>query len=712
MRIRSLAIAGGATMLVVGMGLQAQEGERRFGARAEVVEVQVPVTVSEGGLPVRGLTIENFQVFEGRTRQQIVGFEVIDLAAIDSGPGAAFDSEIPLSARRHFLLLFDLSFSSPGSVVKAREAARNLVATALHSTDLVAVATYAETRGAELALGFTADRTQLEAALTSLGLLDPVARKADPLKLVLQPELEQVIASGGGRTLGPTDGGGANIDGIMLEAIRDLSTFTARAERTAQINQILNLSGSLEELAGFLAAASGRKHVIYLSEGFDSSVILGTEDRGRMEEIQREAQSGNFWRVDSDERFGDSSAQSGFFEMLEQFRRCDCAIQAVDIGGVRAGAVAGGVEENQPVGQNGLFIMANQTGGELYRNYNNLSEAMAKLLDRTSVAYMLTLAPEEPALDGSYHPIEVRLTGASKRARVTHRPGYFAPRPYTELSPEERRFATAERILEGKEGGELGSSVLAVAFEGQAGRAQVVAYVEIDGFSLRQGHSGRQLPIEIFAYAIGEEGSASDYFSQGVMLDLEEVGAALDVRGFKFVGRLDLGPGKYEIRVLARNAATGVAGLSKTEVVVPSFADAEPALLPPLFIESRGLWLVGQERSTPGRDTRSPLISDGRSLVPSARPILKGGQSIPMMLLAHNLEPGAVTARGRLVSLADAGEVPVEITVDSRGVLAGAERVAATLHPGKVEGQGDYRLEVELDGAAGSLSSSIRVIVY
>ena len=93
--------------------------------------------VVRDGEPVRGLEATDFAVWEGRRKLPVAGFEVLDLAAAGPPPvGAA-------AARRHFLFLFDLAFSEPKSIVRARRAAASLLPR-LHSSDLVAVATIAD----------------------------------------------------------------------------------------------------------------------------------------------------------------------------------------------------------------------------------------------------------------------------------------------------------------------------------------------------------------------------------------------------------------------------------------------------------------------------------------------------------------------------------------------------------------------------------------
>ena len=52
------------------------------------------------------VTAENFAVYRDKERQPITGFDAVDLASL---PGADA-AEVPVPARRHFLMLFDLSF--------------------------------------------------------------------------------------------------------------------------------------------------------------------------------------------------------------------------------------------------------------------------------------------------------------------------------------------------------------------------------------------------------------------------------------------------------------------------------------------------------------------------------------------------------------------------------------------------------------------------
>ncbi len=125
----------------------------RFEDTSDVLAIEVPINVvGRDGKPVRGLTAADFEVFDEGDRQAVTNFEVVDLDVLtpQGKPTAAAVAPVrdlsqePLdsTARRHFLLLFDLTFSSPTAVLRARLAAREFLLNALHPTDLAAVATF------------------------------------------------------------------------------------------------------------------------------------------------------------------------------------------------------------------------------------------------------------------------------------------------------------------------------------------------------------------------------------------------------------------------------------------------------------------------------------------------------------------------------------------------------------------------------------------
>ena len=86
----------------------------------------------------------------------------------------------------------------------------------------------------------------------------------------------------------------------------------------------------------------------------------------------------------------------------------------------------------------------------------------------------------------------------------------------------EKRLTTAQALLGEEVGGDLKASALAAAFDAP-GKKYVPVLIEAEGKSLLEGVSGDQLPVEMFVYALDEEGTVRDYFVRQMTLDLGQV---------------------------------------------------------------------------------------------------------------------------------------------------------------------------------------------
>ncbi|MEA2693866.1 MAG: hypothetical protein QOJ16_3253 [Acidobacteriota bacterium] len=689
--------------------------ERFAGAATNVVAIEIPVEVVKDGQPVRGLAAADFEVAEGRKKLKVTGFDVVDLATASNQPGtAALAPLAPLAiaARRHFLLLFDFAFSDPKSIVKARQAARDLVLKALHPSDLVAVVTYSAAQGSQLALDFTSDRRQIDWAIENLGRPLDRGKTADPLRLVVA----QVPAVGGQQDLGTANGSpdpslGTDAFGAPGSA---LGAQADRQNRQEQQNRVLALSRSLADLAKTLGNVDGRKYVVYLSEGFDGSLMTGrVESRDEMQQ-QTQADPVNPtatvdpatqpWATDTEARHGDTRTLNRLEKTFEELRRADCVIQAVDIGGLRGGGAGNGREA--------LFSLAKETGGELYENYNDLGGAMGQMLTRTSVTYVLTVQPEDLKLDGAYHRITVGLKSAPRGTRVVAKPGYYAPKPFAQRNPLERMLDAADAIVGGTEGGAIATSVLAAAFRPAAGAAAYVpVLIEVDGPGLLANQPGDVVPTEIYSYALDGAGAVRDFFSQNLGLDLVKVGPQVKQGGLKFFGHLDLPAGDYSLRVLVRNGKTGAYGLKVVAVKVPAFAQAGPFLLPPFFPEPPGRWLLTREAQrgavAAGQEVPYPFMMREEPYIPASRPVLGAGRDAKLSLVVYNLGEGEVHASAKVLG-ADGKEMqPAVLTVTDRerGSAARPDRLTASLK-GPELAPGEYQLEISVTSGSGARQTS------
>ncbi|MFL6194552.1 MAG: VWA domain-containing protein [Thermoanaerobaculia bacterium] len=717
-RVHGRRLAAMAVFCLALPAVPALGAEQRFSESTEVTVVEVPVQVLKDGQPVRGLTAADFEVYQGREKQAVTGFEVLDLASAAARPDAA--RRLPMSARRRFVLLFDLGFSKPNSLARARQSARDLLSQAFHSTDLIAVAAYLPSKGPQFLLGFTSDRA---AVLAALDRLDPMRNpqalagggfdmSSDPLMLggglVESAGSQRETARDRGDTAAGGEGG-AGEGGVGLpDGIDPFLAPIERAERDQQRQGIAQFTRAIGAFADALASVRGRKYVVLLSEGFESSAALGTTDEDEMLNMDAHSVRGDTWNIDSDRRFGNAKASGDLERMLEELRRADCAVQAVDIGGVRANAED--VHAGRARGADGLSLMASATGGEFYPNFNNLSSAMGKMLDRTSVTYVLSIQPDVKR-DGQYHKLRVELKDG-KAGRVVYRPGFYAPKPFGQETGLERTLQTAGQLISGQEGGPVGLSVLAAPFRITGEKAYVPVLIEIDGPSLAANLPGPVLPAEVYAYALDDKGSVVDFFTQTVGLDLAKVGEAVKKTGVKFFGDLDLPPGSYSVRVLVRNAKTGAAGLRVASLEVPAFAAGAAVLLPPFFPEPAGRWLMLREAKVRQGEVEYPFMSQNQPYIPASRPALEPGKAAALALVGYHLGAGRLQAQAMVMTAEgkEMGEGKINVLAREAASGDGPDRLKATFQPPGLQ-PGEYMLLVTLTNAQGASETSVAPFV-
>jgi VWFA-related protein len=679
-----------------------------FSGSTEVVEVEVPVQVVRDGQPVRGLTAADFELYEGRKKLAVTGFHTVDLAAPAARGG------VPPAGRRQLLLLFDLAFSNPKAVVAAREAARSLVLKGVRPGDLVGVATYSAAHGPQILLGFTSDRRQVDAALDVLGAVRD-ERSGDPLRLVMKRGAGDRAQLAGPSVEADTARSNELIDaqgGQLANLGRESTRSNEKAAATA-------LTRAYVQLAQMLRGLPGRKQVIYFSEGFNSALLtggggaagnpgslgVGTDAAAQNQDaLQQDRANQDFYLTDSEQSFGSTHAVNALERMLEEFRRSDCVIQAVDIGGLRAGGEQAPGERGG--GQDTLLAMARGTGGELVQNSNDLSGAIGGILDRTSVTYVLSFQPDK-GKPGDYHKLRVELKNAPRGTRVAYRPGYFSPRPYGQLNPLEKLFEASSRLMGGEEAGTVPGAVLAAPFRNTGDKAYVPVLIEADGPALLGAEPPAALPVEVYVYALDAGGAIQDFLYQQLGLDVAKAGAGLRQGGLKFVGHLDLPPGEYSVRTLVRNGASGAFSLRVVPLTVPAFGKG-PALLPPLFPDTAAnRWVLVREAPRGGPQIDYPFMARQQPYVPASRPAIAPGAEVPLALVGYDLGAGDLKATARVLA-ADGREAAtggVRVLQREATAAGGPDRLLAAFRLPALP-PGEYTLSVTLTGAAGAASAT------
>src|SRR3954447_20857075 len=433
-----------------------------------VIEVPVAVVDSSGN-PVRGLTAANFEIYDGGKKQTIPSFDKIDFGSMETANAI---SPLNPAARRSFLLLFDLGFSSPKSLVRAQEAARNFVKTAVQPRDLVGVGTIDNDHGFRLQTAFTTDRELVESVIA-----DPSGfRGTDPLQIANKTFVADLTNGDSAKTPAPASSGPAAgiANSEMAERQQQMTHSNEQYVRSRVEKQV----DYLGQLAKTLRAVPGRKQVIFLSEGFDPKYLQGRDARDT-EGANRDTDavtSGQYYRVDSDARFGSTSSLALLDRMTQAFRASDVVLHALDIQGIR---VQNDVTSGSNLNSNaGLFTIARPTGGEVFQNSNDLKNNFDRMLRAQEVVYVLSFQGPS-ANGGKYHDLKVKLVNAN--GRLSYRAGYFEHGGETST---ERALTTAEIIVNDIPQDDVHVAAFAAPFLAGNGNSQVPIILDINGADL------------------------------------------------------------------------------------------------------------------------------------------------------------------------------------------------------------------------------------
>ena len=701
-----LAVGTAATVLV------AQEKAATSGVvteKAGVTLIEIPVNVvGKDGKPVAGLTAADFELTDDGKKVPLTGMDVVDLSK--GAPAGEAARAVPPSARRLWLLVFDLSYTSPSGVVRARDGARRFVTEAMKPTDLAAVGTLSVDLGWKLLVNFTSDRQQLAAAIDTLGLTADAKRVGDPLSFAFQPP-------------GPSSPAGpppavAKRDADILDNLRDTQRMAKGANDDLQRGRVAKLVGSLGGIGRVLDATRGRKQVLYFSEGFETRLLSGhmaggdrsnslsqpvasaAVDSSTPQGMADAAASGEVWKIDSDARFGSTATRSRMLDALSQFNRSDAVLNTIDISGLRADGDASGTTVGS--GTDALFAMAAATDGDLVRNANALGPELSKLEERTALVYLLVYQPKQLTKPGTFHALKVKVR--TPGARVYARSGYYEPRPYAALSPLERVLAAGDLLTGGTRENDIAAHLLVAPFASQAEAPQVPVLLEIPGKDLLAGETGNASNVQIYVYANDSSGTLADYMVSEMSLDLSKLRANLEAGGLKFYGTLYLPPASYELRALVRSTGTGRVAVTSARFTVPKMPGGAPTVLPPFFEEAPGRWLMvrGNPRSdAPPRPADYPFAIAGDSFIPSALPVIAADAPAQVAVVAYNLSapatnPAPLEVRAEVIG-ADGTSRPAAVTVARRSDVerGGGRKVVLDFKPAGLA-PGRYALKVSV----------------
>jgi VWFA-related protein len=664
---------------------------------AEVSLVLLPVFVTDAeGRAVAGLRAEDFEVRDDGKPVEIVSMRYVDTtSSVDQA-----EIRHASAARRRFLLLFDKSFTDPGGLNRALRAALEFVRNGLAPSDLAAVATVDVHRGIRVVANFTEDRRLLAHAVETLGV-PSLARISDPLGLAADMLVTDLALPGVQQEMFSTEG---LLNNVLATLVRQMRAAGDQAYRS----QVLSLVDNLRELGRGLRNVEGRKQVLYFSAGFDSRVLIGEGGRDQREAAQSIAE-GRIWEVDGLNRFGDMRVRDVLNEAVRSLSSADAVVHTIDVTGLGSDnslTLMRSPEDSQRAvpGRESLNLIASDTGGRFFRDTNDLKMVLSELNAMTSRYYVLGFQPLKEKGPGTYHKVKVKA--GRKSARVSHRAGYYERSALGAAQPAlQRQFEAAQLVMTGVGQNDLAFSALCLPFPSPEQRQVLGLVLQLPKEGLPWS-AGRPMAVEVYGYAVGEDGSVLDHFAQLVRVDPAQADPAGTARGLSLFGTLSVPAGRYTVRLMVHERESGTAGVHFLDVTVPPFDPRRGFLLPPLVVDEPGQWLTLEMGRNRTGYAAAPFQVDGQPFVPRADFQLAQGRPQKMVLIAYEpLLPGDPAADVQIrSSLTDGGghaAPPGYLRVQKVHHDGAGRRTYVLGYTPEVEQPGDYTLRIGL-GEAGT----------
>ncbi len=531
--------------------------------RAEVNYVEVDARIlDDKGQFISGLSAADFQVLEDGKPQKVTVFSVVNLPVermqrpLFASRPIEPDVTTNLAGQngRIYLVVLDDLHTNPQRTSRVKVAARQFIERYVGANDLVAVV---HTSGrSDAGQDFTTNQRLLLSAVDKF-----MGRKlrSSTLNRIDQESLTR----------------GMRQQGDRIDDIDD-------RERGFQARNTLE---TLRQLTSYLGGVSGRRKALVLfSEGIDYDIS------------------------DPINNFDSTTIINSTRDLLSAATRANVAIYSVDprgLGGLAEegidvaafpddtslGINSGSFLNELRLSQDSLRVMASETGGFAIVNSNDFANGFQRIVDDNSSYYVLGYYPANDRRDGKFRKIEVKVP-SRPNAQIRARKGYIAPRGRAadtkpagpnDVTPELRNAMTSPLPLS-----ELPMAATAVVFKGPQPNGSVVISTLIGGAALplveKDGTFQNHLEIAISA---GDQNGKT--FSGGRnTLDLNmkpDTMKRVRALGFRVISTMDLPPGRYTIRIGAREANEKKAGSVSYDLEVPEF-NKEKLLMSSLALTS------------------------------------------------------------------------------------------------------------------------------
>ncbi|HUB81887.1 MAG TPA: VWA domain-containing protein [Bryobacteraceae bacterium] len=604
----------------------AQPSNQPYSFTMNVNTVMEAVSVKDkNGKPIEGLTAKDFVVTEDNVPQTItfcdyqkMQDEVLPSMEVPKAPPITADTakskvdsltrmeilpeapgDLKYRNRRLLAMYFDLSAMPPTDQFRAFDAADKFIAKEMKAADLMAIVKY-DGEATRVLVDFTDKRDDLLMAINKMAIadegLDDVNSDAD--------------AADTGSAFGEDDS--------------EFNLFNTNRQLAA-LQTALKMLSSLNE----------KKVLIYFASGLQLSGI-------------------------------DNQAQ--FQATTNAAIRANTVIYSIDARGLVALAPMGNATQGSPGGaalangggmlaqtnrfqasQDTMYALATDTGGKALLDNNDLSTGVEQAEASVSDYYLIGYNTTNSKLDGKMRRIKISLK-EDATAKLDYRQVYFANKTWEKFTSSDKDRQLQDALMMGDPMTEIDLSLQVNYFQLNSAEYFTGIAMKIPGSELALARKGgaERTTIDLVGEVKDEYGSTVGNIRDHVDQKISgETAQQLQHMPIEWDTNLVLLPGKYVIKVLARDDETGRIGTYIKNFTIPNL-NKELTKVPmssvvfgsQLINKADALYTSKNQDKGP---SVNPMILDGIKLMPSINNVFNRNKDLYVFLQAY--EKGAETQR-------------------------------------------------------------------
>jgi VWFA-related protein len=569
------------------------------------------------GNPVPGLSAKDFTITEDGVPQKIRFCEHQSLPTnpVPLAPSNAAQEDIKIykrldrtqitqeqpgniryKDRRLLVLFFNMSSMPHGDQLRVFDAAKKFVRTQLTEVDLVSLMRY-ENGSVDILQDFTTDRNKLLSILETL-----------------------VVGEGQGEAESAGDAGSADLGAAFGQDDTEFNVFNTDRQLSA-----------LQTAAKMLGQLNEKKQLIYFSSGLR---LNGIDNQAQLHATVDEAvRSGvSLWPIDA--RGLVAAAPLG-----------DAAQGSPGNQGMYTGAAATAVATDFQGSQDTLFALAGDTGGKALLDYNDLTRGMVEAQRATSDYYIVEYHTSNTSLDGRFRHVKITLN-ADPNAKLDYRQGYYAGKDFGKFNASDKERQLEDALMLEDPITELTIAMEINYFKINGSEYFVPIFVKIPGRELalaRRGGSEHTLIDFVGEIKDAYGGTTVTNVRDNMSIPLSgKTAEEVAHHPIEYNTGFTLLPGKYMIKLLARDNETGRIGTFQTVFTIPNL-DKEEQHVPLSSIVLSGerkplteaLYNAGKTKDQAKATTANPLVIDGQILVPSVTRVFSISRNLYVYLQGY-----------------------------------------------------------------------------